>query len=423
MRDKAIAAAWEDVGLRRVALVVLCAFATYEVASGVYFALQYSQDFQWSPATLFVEGIDPFAWHLAGNPGERIIMSQEPNYLPLLYELLAPFAWMSWPAAKAAWALANVAMGLGCALYWTREAGLRGAAAVAVVATFLAASPFAHTLGNGQQSLLALAALTCAWALRGRGAGGVGLAVGATKYSLALPVALWLLLERRGSALVVAVAATLGALALFVLVTGADPIDALFEPLRVSAMATHVGLADAMSFVRSLDLDPAWANNAASAAGLAAAGLGVALVWRARARLADGDAFALLCLVSLFSFFHNLYDYVLLLPLFCRALRWPALPRAAALAYVGFFWFAVQVVEPWLKSSAAIGAMALASAALLVLLSRNALGEIGRIVPDAPDESGAASRQPGQAEEIKTGHVRDAALVRRPAALVEGIDL
>ena len=43
---------------------------------------------------LLSEGHDPYAWYLAGNPGERIMMSQEPNYLHLLYVLLLPFAYL-----------------------------------------------------------------------------------------------------------------------------------------------------------------------------------------------------------------------------------------------------------------------------------------------------------------------------------------
>ena len=36
------------------------------------------------------------------------------------------------------------------------------------LATFLAATPFAHALGNGQQSLFVLLALTLAWRSRAR---------------------------------------------------------------------------------------------------------------------------------------------------------------------------------------------------------------------------------------------------------------
>jgi hypothetical protein len=395
-------------GWKLCAWAALAALAAKGLVGGVYYALLYSQDFQWSPAVLLTQGHDPFAWYLLGNPGDRILFSQEPNYLPLLYELLTPFALLSWPVAKAAWALANLGMALFCAAYWTRAAGLRGSAAFAAACAFFAAPPFAHMLGNGQQSLLALFALTLAWRARGASAGGLWLAVGAAKYSLALPFALWFVLERRAAALVVAAALSLAALAVFVAATGADPLTASLEPLQVSARATHVGLADVMSFVRALGLD----NGIADVAGLVAAMAGVGAIWTARTRLGERDIFALLCVVSLFALFHNLYDYVLLLPLFCVAWRWRTGARAAALGYVGFFWWVVPFAEPWLKSSAAIGAMALFSAAAVAFLARHALGDVSRIAPQAPDESSDAARQP----EIQAQRLRD-------AALVESLDL
>jgi len=351
-------------------LIILCAFAAVAVGKGLYYALQYSQDFQWSPTVLFIKGEDPFAWYLAGNSDGQIIMSQEPNYLHLLYVVLVPFAQMSWPAAKASWALCNLAMGTTCAYLLSRDAGLRSAPQVAVIALFLSATPLGHTLGNGQHSLLSLFALTLAWRGQARGAGGIGLAIGATKYSMAIPVGLWLLLQRRAYAVGVASLVGLLAVALFVWVTGTDPGEAMIEPLRVGASATHVGLADAMSFVRSLEIDPSLANTAAYLAGLGAAGFGMATLWRARKRLSEADLFAFLCVVSLFAFFHNLYDYVLLLPLFCRAFYWPIWPRTIALGYVGYFWFIVSFIEPWMKSSAAIGLMVLSSVTAFGLLIR-----------------------------------------------------
>jgi hypothetical protein len=356
--------------LEKVGLVLLCLLAAASVAKGVYYALKYSQDFQWSPAVIFNNGNDPYAWYLSGNKGGKIILSQEPNYFHLLYEMFVPFALMNWLAAKTTWALCNLAMAMSSAYILTRDAGLRNVAQTAAIAVFLTASPFVHTLGNGQQSLLCLFALTLAWRGQVRGAGGVGLAVGAVKYSLAIPIAIWLLLQRRLYAVGVALLVSLLAVALFVWVTGANPIVALLEPLRVGASATHIGLADAMSFVRSLDPASSLTNRAAYVAGIGSAGLAIATLWRAQERLDEADLFALLCVVSLFAFFHNLYDYVLLLPLFCRAFSWSVWPRTIVFGYVGYFWFVVQFIEPWLKSSVAIGLMTLGSATVFALIVR-----------------------------------------------------
>jgi hypothetical protein len=79
----------------------------------------------------------------------------------------------------------------------------------------------------------------------------------------------------------------------------------------------------------------------------------------------------LLCQLSLFALFHHLYDYVLLAPLFFRALSFPAALRALTLAYIGWFWFVMQFIDSTLamKTPAAIAAMALVSAGVFVAIA------------------------------------------------------
>ena len=132
------------------------------------------------------------------------MMSQEPNYLHLLYLLLLPFTYLPWAAAKAAWALCNVAATALSTHLLARANGLRGAAYLFAVTTFFAAGPFSHSLGGGQQSLLILLALTAAWTWRNSAAGGFWLALGVVKYSFFPPLGLWLLMERRIRTLAIA---------------------------------------------------------------------------------------------------------------------------------------------------------------------------------------------------------------------------
>ena len=348
-------------------LALLGALACKGLVEGGYYAFQFSQDFQWSPAVLLSEGRDAFAWYLNGNADGRILMSQEPNYLHLIYVLLLPFAALPWPLAKMAWALCSAGMGVSGGYWLAREAGLRGWAALAALATFVAASPFAHALGAGQQSLLVLFALTWAWRTRASALGGAAFAVAACKYSFAPPALLWLLLERRWLALAAAALTGLAGLAAYAWLCGSNPLALLTEPLQVSAQATRIGLADVMSLARALQ----FSAGPVYLAGLAVAGLGVALLWRRRRQLDDLTILALLCQLSLLALFHHLYDYVLLAPLFFRALSFPPMLRAVTLVYVGWFWFVVQFIDtaPIMKTPAAIAAMALASAAVFVSLA------------------------------------------------------
>ena len=281
--------------------------------------------------------------------------------------LLLPFAALPWPQAKMAWGLCSAGMGVVAGMWLARDAGLRGWAAAAALATFIAASPFAHALGAGQQSLLVLFALTWAWRTRAHAVGGAAFAVAACKYSFAPPALVWLLLERRCRALAAAALTGTAGLAAYACLCGENPLAVVTEPLQVSAKATHIGLADVMSFGRALQLDA----GPVYLAGLAVVGLGVGLLWRRRRALDDLAIFALLCQLSLLALFHNLYDYVLLAPLFFRALTFAPALRAATLVYVGWFWFVVQFIDAsaLMKTPAAIGAMALASAGLFAAVA------------------------------------------------------
>ena len=59
----------------------------------------------------------------------------------------------------------------------------------------------------------------------------------------------------------------------------------------------------------------------------------------------------------------------------------------------------------------------------VLALGGDLISQIPGIVPHAPDERGATSRLPGQAEEIQARLRRDATLMSRPAVLVENIKL
>ncbi|SUC74120.1 Uncharacterised protein [Pseudomonas aeruginosa] len=59
----------------------------------------------------------------------------------------------------------------------------------------------------------------------------------------------------------------------------------------------------------------------------------------------------------------------------------------------------------------------------VLALDGDVVGDMARVVPDAPDERGAAPRQPGQADEIHAGFAGHTTLVARLAVAVEGIDL
>lgn len=67
-----------------------------------------SQDFQWSGGRVLLQHIDPWMEYLRGDPAHRFILSQVPNYLPVLYVLLVPVGLLSLSYAKGLWVFCNL---------------------------------------------------------------------------------------------------------------------------------------------------------------------------------------------------------------------------------------------------------------------------------------------------------------------------
>lgn len=132
-------------------------FAAFlSLAAGMKNAMQHSQDMQWSPVHMLQQHIDPWAEYLRGDPDHRIIDTQRPNYLPLLYVLLSPLALTSLPTAKLVWAGCNLVFAVGSATLLSRSYRMSRWESATLVSLFLMATATRNAIGNGQQSLLVL---------------------------------------------------------------------------------------------------------------------------------------------------------------------------------------------------------------------------------------------------------------------------
>lgn len=143
-------------------IVLSLAFAGLSFIQGFLNALNHSQDFQWSPASLFLRRINPYQVYLDGNRADEIILSQVPNYAQLLYVLFAPFGAMPFSIAKAVWAITNICLAIFAPLASARLFSLTSLQAVVAIAIFAMSTPTRNTIGNGQHSLFILAAFLCA---------------------------------------------------------------------------------------------------------------------------------------------------------------------------------------------------------------------------------------------------------------------
>jgi hypothetical protein len=326
----------------RVLLVVLVCAAAVSVSRGFLDALTHSQDMQWSPLVVFwVRHLDPYQEFLRSPHSPLFILSQAPNNQQLVIFLLAPLAWMDFPTAKLAWAIANLAF-LALTIHLFRKAAGAGLPWVAAAA-FAASTSTRVAIENGQLSLLCLlcSAAYLACAPKRPALAALLSSIGAIKYSLGAP--LFFQAKVTPAYVISFCALPLAAVLIWSFRFHLDPIHALLLPAKVAAVdiGGADGVGDLLMALRTLGLPPAPAYALVLAALVAIAGL-------QRRYLAVTDRLALCAFyatVSLWLTYHRIYDFVFLLPVAVVAAR-SATPhvRYGLMLGVGYFWFGFETL-------------------------------------------------------------------------------
>ncbi len=328
--------------LETLLLAVLAVLAFVTVVGGLIAAQSHSQDMQWSPLVVFWrDGLDPYRDYMAAPHSGRFILSQAPNYLHPVFFVLAPLAWLSFPAAKLVWAGVNaVCLGL---IVWLLRSDPQVPAPWTILLLFLACTPVGITLENGQFSVFCLLFFLAYLRLSERRPALAGLlaGIGAVKFTLGAPMAFHMPLKPK---MVVAfVALPVLAVLFWSVHFHMSPLQAVFLPIQVTG--TDIGDSDGVGDLRMI------------LAGLGASreiseGLVLALLVAAgllqRRYLGGADRltlFAFYGVLSLGLVYHRIYDFVFLLPAAMVAYRSPALwVRLGVAASVGFFWFGYQTL-------------------------------------------------------------------------------
>lgn len=326
-----------------VATVLIGLVAALLTAKGLMSAIASSKDFQWGPATVLLDRQNPYLEFIRG--GNELVDAAPPNYLPLLYFVLSPFALLSFGTAKVIWAGLNVAMAIGAAIAVGRAASWRGWAAALLVVTFLTSTPFRNVVANGQQTLLILICAIVAFTVRPAALGGAGLALAITKYSFAPPMVLVLALRRRFSVIGWAVAISVVVAVCFAMVVGSSLLDVLTQPLQVNQTAVASGVADLMSVAQA-----AFGLDNTSSVIYVVAIVGCLIFTAASARFviaADWiDALSIASLISLLCFKHLPYDFCFLLPVVVTGIRASGVRRVVILGAVAYFWYGYRMFGP-----------------------------------------------------------------------------
>lgn len=340
---------------RRVRRFFLASLLLAAYFSLVRLAVVESPDFQWSPAVLFRDGIDPYAYFMAGNEGTLIIKTQVPNYLPLLYVLLYPYALLPAWLANASWAMTNIAFAFSSCYLLCKSFQLPSRAGWTAIVLLSLSAPFASTMKQGQQSLLVLFFFSLGvyclrasntWSSSGRLLSGISFGIGFVKYSFAPAFAVPILLGRRPTVFAYSMAAQAVGILLFSWRTGSSFQASILGPLRIAKQEVTkvmIGQGDLMSLLSCFQAS-LQSHNALLIA-IPALLLAVTVPALALRRNMDELAFwSLISLCSLAFLRHLYYDYVfLLIPLlFLLSARAGTYTRIALIVNIAWFWYVAQ---------------------------------------------------------------------------------
>lgn len=336
-------------------LVLAALLSAYRGAQNGY---HNSQDFQWTGANLLAEHIDPWKDALDGDPLHRLILTQNPNYLPMLYVLIAPLGWMRQVPAQLIWVVFNILFAIASAWLAARFYGMRRYGVALTICLLLASTPVRMTIGNGQQGLLVLLFWSLGLLTLRLTAGRSALAGGSYfKYNFAPPVVMYLWL-RDGLRAVLwsAVPAAVGTLLVWLWLTGGHGVAKIawlvVAPLKLSRIGYFpAGGGSNLMDVLEVPMYMAGMQRTLIDGITLLVALAVCFaVLRRAMRGASRDAvhchLALLGVLSFSLFKHHTYDSVVLLFPLCYLLRMRHDAKArVGLGLLAFVWYAERAVD------------------------------------------------------------------------------
>lgn len=310
-----------DVKVIRIAVFfVVGAMAAISIAQGFNNAIKYSHDFQWSPSVLFWEGVNPYDYYLSGNEGERIIFSQAPNYAHSTYVVLYPFTLIDWESAKLLWAFTSLICFVAAVIFLCAYAGCTINETIIIMLVFMCSTPLRNTIGSGQHSALVLLAF-CGFFAQRKALGECLLGFGFFKYSFMPPFFLYILITRGWKATLILTAPSFAGWLVFSIYVGSSPLETLTLPLDVSSLAVGNGTADIMTIVGFI---AEMCQSPFLFVLTYVAPLLLCIMFAYQLSRNPNDVFytfSMLAIVSLVTFKHLGYDFVLLLPAFIYSVR------------------------------------------------------------------------------------------------------
>ncbi len=353
---------WLDWLLSLPVLWIGTVLAFLSVADGIRNSILHSLDFQWSPARLLAQHVDPWATYLAGDPSHRILLNQVPNDLHELYVAMLPFGSLPLMPAKIIWASINVALLLLSCWLVARLYELSSRRTWLFTVLVLTGTSARVTIGNGQVTALVLVSLALWAGAQTSRSRGLLLGIAWAKYSVPPVLAAFLLLRRRGRLLLYSLLPPAVGFLFFYGWLRTPFWTLLVEPFRTSTNNVSPGLANIMAVSEIALRHPRLFRPAPDAFYLApvagwvaalpylfgiALAIGIAMYFFARGGQVDGRVLmACLTTACLLCFKHQIYDFLFLM--FPLAIALESENNAARnwlLGLIAYFWYGERLLH------------------------------------------------------------------------------
>ena len=301
-----------------------------------------SMDFPYSPSKIFIDKINPYEYFLYSKDTSRFIGVQYPVYAHATFILFSPFTYFEWEFSRAAWSIFNVLLGLLCSYIFLKKAEINKSALIFLTCIFCVSTPFRNCIGNGQISFFILLCYS-AYLLNNIYLKSFFVGISYIKYSF-MPIMLFTLFLRDGlKQLLISVLFCLIGWIIFSFYLNQNIFETLFQPVIVALS----GFDDTLTrgdlytiLTRIFKIDNSYLV-------IFTIFLITFVFSKNISKISDSFLVVnLMLIVSLFTFGHLIYDYVVLLPALIYSFKNLNYLRAKISFFIIiYFWFGIRIME------------------------------------------------------------------------------
>ncbi len=300
---------------KKIFLFLLFFIALVSFSRGIYNAILSSQDFNYSPTVMAWEGKNHYLFMLEGGD---FMLNQNGEYLQALYILYYPFTLLSWEYAKISWMIINIFLVFFLPIFIGRKFGLNNYTLFILVCLFLAGTPSRSVIGNGQLGLLIMAFLIIPFYFKNffyilmSG-------ISYIKYNIGYLLFLYFLSKREFKKLAYSLIVVFFGWIIYCYITNSNFIENLFQPLKLALHLKYTSeFPYGFSFLKDIFYDFKYIEYIVPSLSIFFSFILLFLI----NKLKDGNLkVSQFCLIILFLSPHQIYDYVLLLPLLAYSLK------------------------------------------------------------------------------------------------------